>query len=74
MYSEVTMEIAQSQNIFGLEILDSPGQAKKVMIFSGIRKLMRKMIDVQETRFMENLNTKKSGSKGNLSIKGSYHI
>jgi len=68
------MEIAQSQEIFGFEILDSSRQAQKVTFFSGIRKLMRKMIDVQETQFMENLNTKKSGSKGSFSIKGSYHI
>jgi hypothetical protein len=68
------MEIAQAQSVLGLEILDSPEQAEKVMIFSGLRKLMRKLIDVEETQLMETLNTKKSRSKGYFSIKGSYHI
>jgi len=68
------MEIAQAQTVLGLEVFDSPEQTEKGMIFSGLRKIMRKLIDVQENQLMETLSSKQSRSKGVFSIKGSYHI
>jgi len=68
------MEIAQAQSVLGLKILDSSEQAKKGMFFPGLRKLMRRIIDIQETQLMEDLTTKKLGPNAVFSIKGSYHI
>jgi hypothetical protein len=68
------MEIAQPQGVLGFEVLDSSEQTKKAMIFPELRMLVRKLIDIQETRLMEDLNTKKPGPNAAFSIKGSYHI